>query len=526
MSHASEHEAQALSLIRDWRAYLRARRIMLGQTMSVNAFERDTDSLALEEAEADIAALGQECRRLFESAFQERRAAWQQALEAEEPNSTANIFLDQATIEQHALNECLELVEGHQHPDGLGYVRYPALAGDPITWHDAFLPQLDSIPDEAAYRLSQRHGKRREQLLRIGTGILLLPLCTLLLWTLFTPETVPVRAANEEQPDYELTAWAHTGLLIEGPQTSQTLPINGIDALPWPNDGRAHLLMGAQLPMQLCVPSETLADASRIHILSKDISPERIYTLSENSSQADMLISSCSDAEQSRQAYLSDVKATPVAKIGDKLSLAENLDITLEKVTLRGPAEDSSIPEQSMHVILTLSTVLSDSSTADWTAYAPTLALLDGSLQAAPQIHVSEQTVGLRYLVNIQHSMNVAELRLTNSAGQNIRWRFSLGMPPDRSRMLSKVLHIESLEARNTAIIVTLSNQGDSDLLLQSNDFVISQEDLPFAQQAISGIESTLAPGESRHIQISLPEEAVGELMLSIGSFRYRISEQ
>lgn len=524
MAYQSDHEVQALSLIRDWRAYLRARRIILGQAVSANAFERNNDSLACEEAEADIAALGQERRLLFESAFQERRAAWQTAMEAEQPDGTASIFLDQAVVEQRALEECLELVEGHRHPDGPGYVRYPALAGDPVTWHDAFLPQLDTLPDEAAYRLSQRHAKRREHLLRIGAGLLLLPMCVLLFWTLFAPRTAPARTADEHLSDYELTAWPQMGLLIEGDAISQTLPLMRVDGRAWPDDGQAYMLAGAHIPAQLCIPGAALEAVTRVHMLGDGISPERIYSLRENdSAQPDLLIASCSQAEHIRQAYLSEINVTAAAQLGDTLSMDGQVDITLEQVVVHGPAEDSSIPEQSMRVILRLSGVLSDSTALDWSAYAPTLVLLDGSLQAAPHVVLGDQAVELGYLVKSQHSLGEAELRLSNTAGRSMRWRFMLAPPPDRSTMLGKALQIESLEAGEGVIDIRLINQSNSDLILQANDFSIAQEELPFAQLAITGIDSALAPGEKRPIQITMPEEAIGELTLSVGPYRYRV---
>ena len=524
MAYPSDHETQALSLIRDWRAYLRARRIIMGQAVSANAFERDNDSLASEEAEADIAALGQERRLLFENAFQERRAAWQAVLEAEQPNSTASIFLDQALVEQRALEECLELVEGQRHPDGPGYVRYPALAGDPLTWHDAFLPQLDTLPDEAAYRLSQRHGKRRERLLRIGAGILLLPMCVLLLWTIFAPETAPAHTADESPSDYELTVWPQAGLLIDGDTISQTLPLTRIDGQAWPDDGQAYMLAGARIPAQLCIPGAALEAASHVHILGDGINPERIYSLHENgSTQPDLLIVSCGQAGHIRKAYLSDIKATAAAQLGDTLNLDGHIDITLEQVVVRGPAEDSSIPEQSMRVILRLSGVLSDSTAPDWSVYAPTLVLLDGSLQAAPQIALRDQAVELSYLVKSQHSLSEAELRLSNTAGRNMRWRFALALPPDRSTLLGKALQIESMKATTDVIDITVNNQGNSDFVLQASDFSITQQELPFAHTTIIGIDAALTPGETRHIQIALPEEAIGELTLSIGPYRYRV---
>ncbi|HEU5090717.1 MAG TPA: hypothetical protein VFT99_24855, partial [Roseiflexaceae bacterium] len=107
----ADHEEQALSLIRDWQAYLRAQQTLARPLPDADPFEASEADTERLQATTLLRALPGERRRLFEAALAERQEHWRSVLEAgaraEHSNHAA--LVDPDVVDAEALRECMQL---------------------------------------------------------------------------------------------------------------------------------------------------------------------------------------------------------------------------------------------------------------------------------------------------------------------------------------------------------------------------------------------------------------------------------
>ena len=164
----------------------------------------------------------------------------------------------------------------------------------------------------------------------------------------------------------------------------------------------------------------------------------------------------------------------------------------------------------------------------DWPTYAPTLLLADGTVVQSPEQAPIAGGVELRYLVPLPAGELDLAWQVQPQSGIVMRWRVTLNPPPDRALVLRKALEIQHAELANPegglAVQLTLSNTGDSPLLLSRDDVALKRgsETLPLPE--LPELQVPLAPGETRTLTIPLPEtDGDTPLVFSIGSYRWQI---
>jgi hypothetical protein len=346
-------------------------------------------------------------------------------------------------------------------------------------------------------------------------------LLALLAWYLLNPgseqttATVTVTANGQA-----LNPWHPTRLTLNGsPTTSLALIATSDD---WPTDGQAHM-HPIGLPLRICVPDAALSGATTITILSDGSTPERVYAISSSPpDHPDLVISPCEDPARQVAGVIHTLHPAPLVAIGTDQPIGEGLSLNLNSVTVIGPAESSDVPQGAARVNITLL----GTGPHDWTAYAPTLRLGDGSAQTAPDVRTSaDGTTELRFLVSAPSEPLPAEFRLTDPATRLVtRWQVPIGMPINRLQFLRNVLRIDGLTSSGERdLAMTITNTSSQPLNLMPTDLTLEQDGSRQLLTSIRGIDTPLDAGETRSLTLSLPPDLHGGATLRLGTAQYRL---
>jgi hypothetical protein len=523
----AEREEQALALIRDWTNYLRARRLIATISNAPDElFEADDSLDERERATTLLRALPSDQRRLFDAALEERRAHWRTQLEATQHASqtTGHVALvDPDQVDSEALRECLELAEGRSHPNGDGYVRYPAVHSEPITWYDAYVPQLALPPGDAAYQIGAQAPSRRDGLIRILAGIALVPLLGWLAWSLVAPAPgAEATVGRARMNDVALMAWPSLTVVLDG---SDGLPIRVTASSQWPADGSAYLREGVRLPLQMCLPAALLERSTTLRLAGDGAMPERAYALTTDKAHGgDLVVVGCDAPTTERYGALRDVVAAPLGEIGDPQRVAAGLEVALQEVRVVGGGTEPAMPAEAAQVVLNID-VVSTTGEIDWTTLAPLLRLADGSSNSAPEVLPRAGGVTLRYLITVPRELLDGEWRLTDpTSGAVTRWRLVVEPPPDRDSLLRQALQVRSISAQNTStLVLTLVNTSAASLALNQHDLQLEQSGVRLDLPALPELSEPLAAGEARALIVPLPADIPGDLTITVGPQSFRI---
>lgn len=514
------HEQAAIGLLRDWTAYLSARLTLLAarSPASANLFEQDPTSDQHTAAERELAMLPPERRNLFERATSQRREQRRRQIEIErlaDPSGTPRL-LDPDELDRTVLNE---LLREAREPDESGHVLFPDADGARIEWLELRISTLSERPDPATYQAAHSTSQDRERQTRMAAGFAIIALLAFLGWYLLSPGSEQSAATAITANGEPLTPWRTARLAISG-TTSLELIATSNDS--WPGDGQAAIRTGVW-PLQVCVPAAALTEATMVTLVGDGSVPDRIYALGETDSPPDLVISACEDASRQMSGILKSIQAAPLGTLGSTQPLSDGQEVTLAHISVSGPSEASDLPQGAARISLTLSSP----NTPDWTTFAPTLRLGDGSQQSAPELRtLAEGSTELRFLVNTPAEALPAEFRLTDpSTRQVTRWHVPITAPIGRLQLLHNTLRVDHLTSSGQQeLSVTITNTGAQPLAMLPTDLALDQDGLRQSLLSIRGIESPFAAGETRSLTLALPQELRGGATLSIGTALYQLS--
>jgi hypothetical protein len=515
------NEQTTRQLVQDWQTYLRSRLVLLAPDSAVESFEYDPDSLKRLDAERDIAAIPSDLRGLFERAVTQRREQHRQT--QENTRSHGSVLADADLLDRTALTE---LLGEASEPDETGHILVPSPAEHgAIDWLEFRAADLTARPDERAYRIAHRGQASREKTTRIAAGIAIVLLLALAIWSIVRPEDIPANAANSGvfANGQALIPWPANQITISADTTAtwKLIPTNGTQ---WPTDGQAYVEAPAQLPLRVCIPSDALNAIRSIHIAGDGSIPDRVYSIATEApdqSIADLVLSSCADANMYITAILQSLEVASLHESGTEIRLGDQ-PVNLLNHTLTGAAEDSSVPQGATRVALRFR-----AEGVDWTASAPSLRLGDGSQHTAPEVRLLEGNVTeLRFLVPSLREVLPAEFRLTGPNDNIIRWQLTIGPAPDRLTILQAALAVGEVSIwEQQTFSIPITNQSAQTLSISSTDFFIEQNGSRLALGTIDGIEVPLEAGESRILTITLLSDLRGVATLHVGAAQFRISE-
>jgi hypothetical protein len=457
---------------------------------------------------------------------QERRDHWRSSLEAAQRVDASHghsPLVDPDQVDGEALRECLELAEGQAHPSGAGYVRYPAAHTEPVTWYDAYLPQLAALPGEAAYEVARHAARGRDRLTRIAAALALVPLLGWLAWAVLAPASNTARSSEARVNDQPIGAWPSAWIVLgENPERSLALRASG--AAAWSADGGAYIRDGVRLPVRVCVPAQHIPSAGSVRLQGQGAAPDRVYTLSDEATLApDLVLEACDSADTRRFGALRSVMPSPVLELGQPGEVAHGLSVVLRSVEVIGAGSDAALTPDVARVVLEVD-VVTGSAALDWTALAPLLRLATGASHGAPELAPRSGGVTMRYLIAAPHEPLAGEWRLADPASGTVtRWRLTIA-PPDHDIALGQALRVRAITALdNASLQVTLANEGPGPLRLEIGDIRMAQGDVRLETPAIPELPLSLAPGEQRQVRLPLPEYLVGSLVLSIGPHQFHV---
>ncbi len=520
------HEQAAIGLLRDWTTYLTASLTLLtpDDPTSADSFEQAASSRQTDAAERDLAAIPPDERSLFERATSQRREERRRQIETEvraETNSTPRL-VDPDELDRIVLGE---LLREAREPDESGHVLFPDADGQQIAWLELRVSALTERPDAATYRAVQRTTQDRKRLTRIAAGLAIVALLAFLAWYLLNPDSEHTPALTSATANGQaLTPWRATRLTVNG-STATSLTLTPITSDGWPTNGQAHMRpMG--LPLRVCVPDAALADATTITLVGDGGVPDRAYTLSSSPpAHPDLLITACDDTSHQIAGVVQSIRPAPLSAIGTALPISDGGNLTLDMVTVTGPAESSAVPQGAARISLRLRGAIN----RDWTAFVPTLRLGDGSQQMAPEMQmVAEGSTELRFLINAPSEPLAAEFRLTDPATRLVtRWQVPITPPIDRLHLLQQVLRIDGLTTSGEhELTLTITNTSLQPLTLAPTDLLLEREGTRQLLAGIRGIDTPLAAGETRSLTLVLPPELRGGATLSIGTAQYQLAAE
>jgi len=511
------NEQQTRSLIRDWEVYLRAQLVLLTPAdPRSDSFERDAHTAQRHESEQELAVIPSEVRNLFEKAVTVRRELRRGTLETPQRIADPD-HLDRLAI-QELLTEATE-------PDDTGHILVPTQADHgAVDWLEFRAADLAARPDERTYRGTGDSAASRERVKRILMGVAAVVLTVWAIWLFVQPDaaTTTRRTSGATLNGTPVPAWRATTITIVA-DTQVSWPLTPATDSPWPTDGQAHSRAGGTLPLQACIPMDSLTALTSVQIVGDGSTPDRRYTIVADDASVlpDLLLSPCGDAATRITGVLESDAVPSLPTVGNPQRLGTH-DVAIAALRVQGAAESPDVPQGAARVILTL-----NASGGDWTASAPTLRLGDGNQQTAPDVQTTDQgATELRFLVPAPHEPLPAEFRLTDPAShQVVRWMVLVAPPADRLHVLQAALVVAGVTASgNNQLDVTVRNRSTQPLTLTAADLPLEVQGVRSPLTAITGMDTPLAAGETRSLTLSLPSDLRGGATLSIGTRRYQIT--
>jgi hypothetical protein len=526
---------------RDWRAYLQAHLTLLeAQTAErQSAFERED---ALEEqigqAQRSLATLPAGQRALFDRLREERRQRMQEAAEASARTQSQTRATDFDQIERQTLTQLLAEAEGlADGPDRtIGWGDVPLQGDDGAQWYRVHVQALLEAPGAAAYASGRPEILDMRRRMMFAGLLSLAGLLFLGVWFLWPRSAARPPAVAEAAilvNDTPVEPWpvrAVTLTLRDG--TLLDINLSPTESASWPTVADSAVAgfwrREAVAPIALCLPAALLSEAASLRLLSEAQMPERTYLLSAaQAGQSDLIVEACERGGARRFGTVQAVEMPPLKAIGEAVTIAKTVQITVTQIAIVGPGQEPDLPAGTARVIVTLM-----APPIDWPTYAPTLLLASGEVLQSPEVHTTTDGVELRYVASLPtQELEVAWSIVAPASRTAARWRARLTPPPDRQMVVQAALAVRSIRVISTTtsvgIEITLLNQSSSPLLLHASDFTLTQGGQSVTIPDLARLQRPFDPGESRIIEIPLPtHDRASTLNLTIGSARYAIEPQ
>jgi hypothetical protein len=230
--------------------------------------------------------------------------------------------------------------------------------------------------------------------------------------------------------------------------------------------------------------------------------PTRHYTRQPEATSPDLLLAACGGRDAAVPFALADLTPVRSHPMGEPVTVqGQALSVTGMTLTADGPPAAADGAGQA-----TLTVSVSAPLDWDWTALTPVLRLPSGETLAGERTGTT-----FRYLVSLPAGPLDVGWEITDpSSGQVIRWRTTLEPPADRQARLHQQLTVtdaqaEALPGGGVRLRVVLVNGGNQALTLTPADVTITVGEARLDVPALSALQTPLAGGERRPLDLTLP---------------------
>lgn len=533
---------------RDWCAYLRAHLTLLDAQAAERqgAFER-ADSLEDQAAQAarELSQIPTAQHALFDQIRETRRQQVQVSAEsARQGNSGRLRPIDPDVVDRQALLALLAEAEGTASDPGRveGWGDVPLMVDGAVQWYRVNVAALTDVPSAANYAAGRADADDIRRRIMLSVALVLGMIIFLGLWFLWPRGRHPA-VAHEPVPTGNgavIAAWpVRTLKLTAANGESWTVPISATHEAHWPEVAAVPdaPLVGswrstAFAPLAVCAPNKTLTGLTSIRVSGGGTIPDRVYSVvTTRSSTVDLIIEPChaeSDAAAlTRYATLQTTASLAARKIGESVPLTDKARITVQAIAIVGPGQDPTLPANMARVLVQV-----QAPQLDWPAYAPTLLLANAQTVQSPEQIAMTDGVELRYLIPLPASdLDVAWSITPPGTDQVLRWRTTLAPPPSRAAVIDAALAVREVKVlppepgAGVVLRITVANQGHQPLQLARNDLVLTQGTNQLAIPDLASLQTALAPGEVRTLDLPLPDQTFSPpLILTIGAERFQIT--
>jgi hypothetical protein len=227
-------------------------------------------------------------------------------------------------------------------------------------------------------------------------------------------------------------------------------------------------------------------------------------------------------------AVLRETAQLPSHAIGEAAALP-NGNLTLSAITLTGPGDDPTLPNDQARVTVRMQTALK----LDWPLLMPTLLLPSGLAALPSDIVATNSGADLRYLIpQPSEPLEVAWSVTPPTDAPVLRWRTTLDPPPSRAAVLRDALEVRQVQAApgdtpgTVVITIRLANRSAAPLVLTGTDVRLDSTTGPLATPDQAALRQPLAPQEQRTLTLQAPLGERETVTLTVGVARFAIEAQ
>jgi hypothetical protein len=222
---------------------------------------------------------------------------------------------------------------------------------------------------------------------------------------------------------------------------------------------------------------------------------------------------------------LRETTEPPTHTIGEAAALPSG-NLRLSAITLAGPGEDPTLPNDQARVTVRIQTALK----LDWPLLIPTLLLPNGVAALPSDSTVTEHGADLRYLIPLpSEPLELVWSVVPRADAPMLRWRTTLDPPPSRAAVLRDALEVRQVQAApgdtpgTIVVTITLANRSTAPLVLTGTDVTIASTTGPLATPDPIQLRQPLAPKEQRTLTLHAPLGERETLTLTVGVARFAI---
>jgi hypothetical protein len=222
---------------------------------------------------------------------------------------------------------------------------------------------------------------------------------------------------------------------------------------------------------------------------------------------------------------LRETTEPPTHTIGEAAALPSG-NLRLSAITLAGPGEDPTLPNDQARVTVRIQTALK----LDWPLLIPTLLLPSGVAALPSDITTTANGADLIYLIaQPSEPLEVAWSLTPRADSPVLRWRTTLEVPPSRAAVLRDALEVRQVQAApgdtpgTVVVSITVVNRSTVPLVLTGTDVTIASTTGPLATLDLAALRQPLAPQVQRTLTLRAPLGERETLTLMIGVARFAI---
>jgi hypothetical protein len=515
--------SEAVSWWQDWLLFLqqqqalRELRATAGQQDSTSVTYADSLAARQETIQTTLTSIPAVRRQVFTAVLNRTR----QQVEREAEAATPSTLPDPDAVEGITLELLLREAQGTDS-DGLGVVY---LSSDPgVRPIEVDTQLLASLPTRAQYQALRPQ--------RVGGGqIVLAWVLTLVMlgwlgWWFGLRERGGTATAVTSAPPVQVNGQAVTGwtpgmLTFTQPDgTTATLSVVPTDQ-PTPDAPYAVWQTASSWPLALCT-SAALDGVQTLTLSGSGDTPTRHYTRQPEAASPDLLLATCGGRDAPVPFVLADLTPVRSHPVGEPVSVAGQA-LSVLSMTLTADGSPAAADEAGQ---ATLTVSVSAPLEWDWTALTPVLRLPSGETLAGERTGTT-----FRYLVSLPAGPLEVGWEITDpTSGQLVRWRTTLEPPADRQVLVRQQLTVtdaqaEALPGGGVRLRVVLVNGGNQALTLTPADVTITVGEARLEVPALSALQTPLAGGERRPLDLTLPDVPDGAtVVVQIGGMQVQLA--